>query len=233
MLFEELQVEITSSSDVEFLDNHRTSTPAWLIRLACTAHAGAASLAECRDLCEWFGVERRRATIQHWYQEYAEYHNQDFTVEPDRIAVDEKQIQLENEEKAWLYAAIDVDTKVVLHVQISQHRGRDPAEQFLSELKEKHRVSDAEFLVDGMGYLTALARTNLSGDLNYSDRNIVEKLFQTFTMRIDRFHETWNGSQSSAEHWLTAYTAYYNHYRNHQSLHNQPPVEALKQEGSI
>jgi Transposase and inactivated derivatives len=125
-------------------------------------------LAECRDLCEWFGVERRRATIHHWYQQYAEYHEQEFTAAPDRVAVDEKQIQLENEEKAWLYAAIDVETKVVLHVRISQHRGRDPAEQFLSELKEKHRVSDAEFLVDGMGYLTALARTNLSGDLNYS-----------------------------------------------------------------
>ncbi len=65
--------------------------------LACTAHAGPASLAECRDLCEWFGVERRRATIHHWYQEYAEYHNQEFTTEPDRIAVDEKQIQFENE----------------------------------------------------------------------------------------------------------------------------------------
>ena len=49
-----------------------------------------------------------------------------------------------------------------------------------------------------MGYLTALDRTDLSGDLNYFDRNIVEKPFQTFTMRIGRFHETWNGSQSSA-----------------------------------
>jgi len=120
------------------------STPAWLIRLACTAHGGAASLAECRDLCEWFGVERRRATIQKWYQEYVEYHNQDFTVEPDRIAVDEKQIQLENEEKAWLYAAIDVDTKVVLYVQISQHRGCDPPEQFLPE-KETPRPTQSGF----------------------------------------------------------------------------------------
>ena len=58
MLFEELQVDVMSSPDVEFLDSDRTSTPAWLIRLACAAHAGAASLAECRDLCEWFGVER-------------------------------------------------------------------------------------------------------------------------------------------------------------------------------
>jgi len=48
-----------------------------------------------------------------------------------------------------------------------------------------------------------------------------------------RFHETWNGSQLGAERWLTAYTAYYNHRRNHQALDNQPPVDALKQNGSI
>ena len=79
-----------------------------------------------------------------------------------------------------------------------------------------------------MGYLTALARTDLDGDLNYSERNIVEKLFQTFTMRISRFHETWNGSQPSAERWLTAYTAYYNNLRSHQALNDQPPVEQLE-----
>ncbi len=35
-----------------------------------------------------------------------------------------------------------------------------------------------------MGYLTALARTDLGGDLNYSERDIVEKLFQAFTMHL-------------------------------------------------
>ena len=90
----------------------------------------------------------------------------------------------------WLYVAIDVDSKVVLHARLSQNRGTDPATTFLRELKEEHRVSDAEFLVDSMGYLTALAKTGLLGGLNYSDRNIVEKLFQTYTMRVGRFHET-------------------------------------------
>ncbi len=233
MLFEDLHVEVTGSSDVPFLDSDRTRTPVWLIRLACAAHAAAASLAECRDLCEWFGVSRTRATIQHWYQSYAGYYEQDFTVEPERIAVDEKQVQLEEEQTAWLYAAIDVDSKVVRGARLSRHRGRDPAETFLEELKEKHRVADAEFLVDGMGYLTALARTDLTGHLDYSDRNIVEKLFQTYTMRIERFHETWNANQAGAERWLTAYTAYYNHHRSHQVLENQSPIETLKRDGSI
>ena len=113
-MLEELQVEVTNCSDVPFLDADRTSTPAWLVRLACAAHAAAASLAECWDLCEWFGVSRTRATIHHWYQSYADYYDQNFTTDPDRIAIDEKQIQLAEEEKVWLYAAIDVDSKVVL-----------------------------------------------------------------------------------------------------------------------
>jgi len=175
-------------------------------------------------------VVRRRTTPSYnpaLYRAYADYYEQDFTAEPDRVAVDEKQIQPENERRAWLYAAIDVDSKVMLHARLLWHRGRDPAEQFLTELKEKHRVGDAEFLVDGMGYLTALARTDLGGELKYTDRNIVEKLFQTYTMRIGRFHETWNGSQASAQRWLTGFIHYYNHLRSHQALDNQPPVGAL------
>ena len=232
-MLEELQLNATNSSDLPFLDEERTRTPAWLIRLACAAHAAAASLAECHDLCEWFGASRTRATIHHWYQSYAEHYDQGSTVEPDCIAVDEKQIQLAEEEKAWLYTAIDIDSKVVLHARLSQTRGTEPATTFLRELKEEHRVADAEFFVDGMGYLTALAKTDLIGDLNYSERNIVEKLFQTYTMRVGRFHETWNGSQPSAERWLTAYTAYYNQHRSHQALENQTPIEALQQKGSI
>ena len=232
-MLEELQVEVTNCPGVPFLDADRTSTPAWLIRLACAAHAAAASLAECCDLCERFGVSRTRATIHHWYQSFAEHYDQDFTTEPERVAVDEKQIQLEEEQQVWLYAAIDVNSKVVLHTRLSQDRGTEPAATFLRELKEEHRVADAEFLVNGMGYLTALARTDLTGDLNYSERNIVEKLFQTYIMRVGRFHETWNGSQPSAERWLTAYTAYYNQHRSHQALENQTPIDALQQKGSI
>ena len=73
-MLEELQVKVTNSPNLPFLDEERTRTPAWLIRLACAAHAAAASLAECRDLCEWFGVSRTRATIHYWYQSYAEHY---------------------------------------------------------------------------------------------------------------------------------------------------------------
>ena len=187
-MLEELLLGDSGAEQVAFLDEPRT--PAGLIRLACALHAVSTSLAEICDLLEWFGVSRTRQAVHYWFHAYADACDQEFTAEPDRVAVDEKQIQLAGGEKVWLYAAIDVDSKVVLHARLSQHRSRDPATTFLRELKEEHRVGDAVFLVDGMGYLTALARTDLDGHLDYNDRNIVEKLFQTYSMRIGRFHET-------------------------------------------
>jgi transposase-like protein len=73
-------------------------------------------LAEIRDLLEWFGISRTRQAVHYWFHVYAEACEQEFTAEPDRVAVDGKQIQLPRKEKVWLYAAIDVDSKVVLHV---------------------------------------------------------------------------------------------------------------------
>ena len=95
------------------------------------------------------------------------------TAGPDRVAVDEKQIQFEEERGVWLYTAIDVDSKVVREARLSRNRRAEPATTFLRELNEEHRVSDAEFLVGGMGYLTALAKTDLLGDLNYSEHKRV------------------------------------------------------------
>lgn len=104
-------------------------------------------------------------------------------------------------------------------------RWSEPNQSF-SPLLGWHSVVFTVPVFDGMGYLTALAKTGLSGHLNYSDRNIVEKLFQTVTLWIGRFHETWNGSQPALGAWLTAYVYYYNHLRSHQALDNQSPVEA-------
>jgi putative transposase len=40
-----------------------------------------------------------------------------------------------------------------------------------------------------MGYLTALTRCDLRGHLDYVDRDLIKKWFQTLAMQIDRFHQ--------------------------------------------
>ncbi|GAA0271442.1 hypothetical protein GCM10009000_104040 [Halobacterium noricense] len=57
-----------------------------------------------------------------------------------------------------MYAAIDLDTKLILDVALFGRHGTDPVAAFLSGLAEKHDLSDTTFLVDQFGYRTALAR---------------------------------------------------------------------------
>jgi len=82
--------------------------------------------------------------------------------QPSRVAVDEKQIGVDGEKK-WLYAAVDIDPKLLLEVNVFSRRGTDPAAAFLHRLTQKHNVDETEFPVNAGGYLTALSRHNLSG----------------------------------------------------------------------
>jgi transposase-like protein len=67
----------------------------------------------------------------------------------------------------------------------------------------------------------------LSGQLDYNDRNHIEKWFQTVAMRIDRFHSFWRGSQASARRWLRRFRYHYNHDRPSQALDGRTPVEEV------
>lgn len=51
-----------------------------------------------------------------------------------------------------MYAAIDLDSKLILDAELFGQHGTDPAAAFLHRLTEKHDLSDTVFLVDGFGY---------------------------------------------------------------------------------
>ncbi|QGX94823.1 hypothetical protein EI982_08475 [Haloplanus rallus] len=62
-----------------------------------------------------------------------------------------------------------VRSKLLLGVDLFDQQGIDPPTEFLEQLTEKHDLSNAEFLVDGDSYLTAIFRVDLSGHLDYVD----------------------------------------------------------------
>ncbi len=104
-----------------------------------------------------------------------------------------------------MYAAIDLESKLILDAELFGRHGTDPAAAFLHRLAEKHDLSETVFLVDGFGYETALARLGLNGRRDYTDRNLIEKWFQ----------------------WIEQFVHYYNHQRPHQSLKNNTPEEEV------
>jgi putative transposase len=126
-----------------------------------------------------------------------------------------------------LYAAIDIETKFIFDVALFGRHGTDPAAAFLHGLREKHDLSETVILVDGFGYRTALARLGLNGQVDYTDRNLIEKWFHTFKMCVNRFHNSWVGSRRSARTRIEQFVHYYNHQRPHQSLDRRTPADEV------
>ena len=104
-------------------------------------------------------------------------------------------------------------------------RGTDPAAAFLSRLAEHHDLSEAELLVDSFGYRTALSRLGLSGQVEYSGRNRIERWFQTLKQRTERFDTTWIGGPANIRRRLKRFVHYYNTQRPHQALNGRTPAE--------
>src|SRR6056297_2564406 len=98
--------------DLGFVE--REATPQLLIKLSIQLHLAGLSLSNTVSILEIFGVQRARSTVHNWV------HKADLQPEggrsPDHIAVDETMIQL-NDEKYWLYAAVDPETNKLLHTK--------------------------------------------------------------------------------------------------------------------
>jgi transposase-like protein len=92
--------------------------------------------------------------------------------DPDHVAVDETVIQLNNE-RFWLYAAVDPASNRLLHVKLFPTRNQTITKMFLTELREKYLVDSAPWLQ------AALHRHDL--DYRYEkhgNRNSVERVFR-------------------------------------------------------
>jgi transposase-like protein len=144
--------------NLEFVE--REATPTILMKLGIQLYLTGLSLSNTVSVLEIFGVERARSTVHNWV------HKADLQPEsgrsPDHIAVDETVIQLDDEQY-WLYAAVDPEANELLHTQLEATTNTGLASRFLAQLRKKHNVDGAVFLVDGSASLhAACSRHNLT-----------------------------------------------------------------------
>ena len=194
MTLQELLTENIETPSIEYWNNK--STASVLRALAVRLHSTGISLRETTAALESFGVSRSHQAVFQSYIASVRGLPTRRQQSRRRVGVDETAIRV-GREQCWVYAAIDVDSKLLLDVRVSHWRATRPASAFLAEPKEQHDLSGTEFLVDGMGYLSALAQNDLGGHLDHVTRNLIEKWFQTLTMRIARVHETWMDGRAS------------------------------------
>ncbi|SDK11179.1 Transposase (or an inactivated derivative) [Halovenus aranensis] len=159
--------------DLDFVERERT--PEHAMKLGIQMHVAGLSLSNTISALDNLGVQRSRKAVHDWVQK-ADL-QPDGGAAPNQVALDESVIRI-NDQQYWLYAAVDPETNIFLHIRLFSTYTTGLTEIFLHELREKHDV-DAVFLVDDADWLqTALQRHGL--DFRYElhgNRNSIERVF--------------------------------------------------------
>jgi len=188
----------------------REATPQLLMKLSIQLHLAGLSLSNTVSFLEVFGVSRARSTVHNWV------HKADLQPEsgrsPDHVAVDETVIRIDDEQY-WLYAVVDPDSNESLHTKLEPTRTNALAEMFFGDLREKHDIDDAVFLLDDATPLKeACHRHGL--DFRYErhgNRNIVERIFREVKRRTDSFSNCFSHvDPATADDWLKSFAFVWN-----------------------
>jgi putative transposase len=130
--------------DLDFVERERT--PEQAMALGIQTYLAGLSLSNTVELLATLGVQRSRKAIHDWVQKADLQPDADQS--PNHVALDETVIRV-NDQQFWLYAAADPATNHLLHVRLFSTTTTALTEMFLQELREKHDVEKAVFLVDG------------------------------------------------------------------------------------
>lgn len=120
--------------------------------------------------------------------------------------VDETVIQIDDQ-RYWLYAAIDPDSNEFLHIKLGTTQNLGLSEIFFGELREKHDVSDAVFLVDGAQWLQEACRRHglRFQHETHENRNAIERFYKELKRRTNQFANHFRHVEpTTAEPWLLA-----------------------------
>jgi putative transposase len=188
----------------------REATPRLLMKLGIQLHLAGLSLSNTVSILEIFGVNRARSTVHNWVHkaELQPAANQN----PNHVAVDETVIRL-NDEQYWLYAAVDPKTNEILYTALEPTTNSVLAQAFFTELRKKHDVEDAVFLIDGSHTLKDACRRH-SLDFRYEkhgNRNSVERVFREIKRRTTSFSNCFSNAEAdTADTWLRAFAFAWN-----------------------
>ena len=198
----------TNWIDLDFIERERT--PREIIEVSIQLHVAGLSLSNTKQILDNLGVERSRTAIHNWVQKADVQPRSD--TEPNHVAVDETVIQV-NDQRHWLYAAVDPTTNEILHVRLFQTRTAQLTVLFLRELREQQQVEQATFLVDGAIHL-ASALDRLGLDFRYEkhgNRNSVERVFREVKRRTTCFSNCFSNAEAeTANEWLRSFAFAWN-----------------------
>jgi transposase-like protein len=126
--------------------------------------------------------------------------------------VDETVIWIDGE-KFWLYTAVDPESNDLLLTELQPTTNKYLVQTFLDQLREKHHVDDAEFLVDGsdsLNYACSRHGPDFRREI-HGNRNSVERVFREVKRRTSSFSNSFSHVEpETADEWLRRFAFAWN-----------------------
>ncbi|WP_247004482.1 IS6 family transposase [Halosolutus gelatinilyticus] len=194
--------------DMEVVERERTPEPA--MKLGIQFHLAGLSLSNTVSFLADLGVERSRNAVHDWVRKAGLQPTEGRS--QNHVVLDETVIRI-NSQQYWLYAACNPETTNLFHVRLFPTTTTAATQMFLAELREKHSVDSAVFLVDGAQHLqTALSRAGLRfHPERHGNRNSIERIFRELKRRTSSFSNCFSHVfPETAENWLQTFARWFN-----------------------
>jgi len=158
--------------------------------------------------------------IREWYQKGKEFFEQTTKRKRrKRVAVDEKQIQI-NGETIYIWAAVDLDDEKIIAVWVSFGRSCFEAMMFLKKVKSVCKGKLPIVFIDGGNwYPWALQKLGFDryNVVRFGPRSAIERFFGDLERRLRRFLNKYRGkhySRESMENWIKAFAGFRNYQKD-------------------
>jgi len=118
-----------------------------------------------------------------------------------------------DDERYWLCAAVGPSINELLHTKLEATTSSNLARAFFHELREKHDLDDAVFLIDGSHSLKdACNRYDLDFRIErHGNRNSVERVFHDVKRRTYSFSNCFSHvAAETADDWLRSFAFAWN-----------------------
>ena len=191
--------------EIEFFERERTDRQS--VELAILLYNHGVSLRKVKRVLGWLGVERSHVAIWKWIQKFGqkltEAGRRPAADLPAVVLMDETTITQQGEEFT-LFAAVDPETRHLLHASVPPSRNTLTTRRFLAELTELYGRAPPIVVTDGATYgpvFTPLGVTRIIR--RHSVRNRIERWIQELKRRIDTFYASFTGHEvETTNNWL-------------------------------
>ena len=198
--------ELTEVLDeIEFFERERTDRQ--VVELAILLYNFGVSFEKVSRVLGWIGVERSDVAVWNWVQKFGrrlrEAGRRPAADLPAVVLLDETVVKQRGEEFT-LFAAVDPETRHLLHAAVAPSRNYLTTWRFLAELGELYGRVPPIVVTDGATYGPVFTRLGITRVIRrHSVRNRVERWIQELKRRIDTFYASFTGHDvDTTNNWL-------------------------------